>query len=115
MNDDKERNSLFISDLNTNDRILKYKVFHYFYFQLKENKKFKTWLLSILIIIEAFQFISYALSPIHYNSWKLNEKSLLLISDIISCTRISPIIKTLNFNIYSAIIYIVMIFIFLFF
>ena len=112
MNDDKERNSLFISDLNTNDRALKYKVFHYFYFQLKENKKFKTWLLSILIIIEAFQFISYALSPIHYNSWKLNEKSLLLISDIISCTRISPIIKTLNFNIYSAIIYFLMILIF---
>ena len=99
MNDEKERNSLFVFDININERVLKYKVFHYFYFQLKENKKTKTWILSILIIIEALQLISYAFTPIHYDSWKLEENNINLISNIISFTRISPIIKILSYNI----------------
>ena len=41
MNDEKERNSLFVFDININERVLKYKVFHYFYIQLKKTKKLK--------------------------------------------------------------------------
>ena len=109
MNDEKERNSLFVYDININERVLKYKVFHYFYSQLKENKKIKTWLLSILIIIEALQLISYAFTPIHYDSWKLEVNNINLISNIISFTRISPIIKILSYNIYQSVIYILII------
>ena len=115
MYDDKEKNSLFISDINANDRALNYKIFHYFYFQLKENKRFKTWLLSILIILESLQFISYAFSPNHYESWKIDISKIKIISNIISCTRLSPFLKILNYQIYSSILYILIILIFVIF
>ena len=114
MNDDKEKNSLFISDINANDRSLNYKIFHYFYFQLKGNKKLKAWFLSILIIIEALQFISYAFSSIHYQSWKLEIKSIKLISNIISYTRLSPLLRKLTFKMYSFILYLLIVIIFVF-
>ena len=103
--DDKEKNSLYISDININERSLKYKIFHYFNFQLKENKKFKTWILFSLIVIESIQFISYAFSSIHFNSWKIERKKIKLISDIISATRLSLFLSLMNNKIYSFIIY----------
>ena len=115
MYDDKEKNSLFISDINANDRTLNYKIFHYFYFQLKENKRFKTWLLSILIILESLQFISYAFSPNHYESWKIDISNMKIISNIISCIRLSPFLKILSYQIYSSILYILIILIFVIF
>ena len=115
MYDDKEKNSLFISDINANDRTFNYKIFHYFYFQLKENKKFKTWLLSILIIFESLQFISYAFSSNHYDSWKIDTTKIRIISNIISCTRLSPFLKLLDYQIYSSILYLLIILIFVIF
>ena len=110
--DDKEKNSLYISDININERSLKYKIFHYFNFQLKENKKFKTWILFSLIVIESIQFISYAFSSIHFNSWKMERKKIKLISDIISTTRLSLFLSLMNNKIYSFIIYFLLICIF---
>ena len=115
MNDDKEKNTLYISDINSNERTLNNKIFHYFYSQLKENKQLKTWLLSILIIIEAFQFISYAFSSIHYQCWKLEIKNIKLISNILSCTRLSPLLKIMNYKMYSFVLYFLVIILFVIF
>ena len=115
MYDDKEKTSIFISDINGNDRTLNCKIFHYFYFQLKENKKFKTWLLSILILLESLQFISYAFTPNHYESWKIDISKIKIISNIVSYTRLSPILKILSYKIYSSILYILIALIFVIF
>ena len=112
MNEDKEKNTLFIPDINTNDKALIYKIFHYFHYQLKINKEFKTWLSCILISIEAIQIISYAFSSVHHNSWKMEQKNIKKISTIISAFRLSPFIKLMNNNIYHAISYLIIIFIF---
>ena len=112
MNEEKEKNSLFIPDINTNDKTLTYKIFHYFHYQLKGNKEFKTWLSCILILIESVQFISYAFSPIHFDSWKLEEKSISKISTVISAFRLSSFIKLMKNEIYYLILYLVIVFIF---
>jgi len=113
INDDKEKNSLFIGDITSNERNLKYKIFHYFYLQLKENPKFKTWILSILIILEGIQFISYSFTPIHYNSWKIGIKNITLISNLVSVTRLSTLLQLLSYNMFSFIIYFIIVFIFI--
>ena len=112
MNEEKEKNSLFIPDMNSNDKALSYKIFHYFHYQLKGNKEFKTWLSCILILIESIQFISYAFSPIHFESWKLEEKNIKKISTIICAFRLSTFIKLMKNEIYYIILYLVIIFIF---
>ena len=113
MNENVEKNSLFISDINISEKSLKYKIFHYFFLKIKENKRFKTWILCFLIIIEAIQLISYAFSSIHYNSWKMEGKDIKLVSSIISIFRISPFIKLMNKNIFSLVLYLLIIFIFI--
>ena len=113
LNDDKEKNSLFLPDIAISERNLKYKIFHYFYFQLKESKQFKTWILCILIILEGIQFISYAFTSNHYNSWKIQIKSITIISKLISTPRLSPLLFLLNYKMYSFILYFIIILIFI--
>ena len=112
MNEEKEKNSLFIPDMNTNDKNLTYKIFHYFHYQLKSNKELKTWLSCILILIESVQFISYAFSPNHFDSWKMEEKNISKISTIICAFRLSTFIKLMKNEIYYIILYLAIIFIF---
>ena len=113
MNENVEKNSLFISDINISEKSLKYKIFHYFFLKIKENKRFKTWMLCFLIIIEAIQLISFAFSSIHHNSWKIEGNGMIIVSAIISIFRISPFVSLLNKNIFSLVLYLLIIFIFI--
>ena len=68
----------------------------------------------IQILIETFQLISYSFSSNHYNSWKLDEKKIKTISNIVGIFRVSVLIQYLNYKIYTVIFYVLLILIFIF-
>ena len=67
----KDKNSLLIQDISTNKKTIENKIFRYFYSLNREKNEYNLFLKSILYFIEAIQFISYAFSSLHYNSWKI--------------------------------------------
>ncbi len=71
MKEDKEKNALLIQDLNANDKTIINKIYRYFYSLFQEKKEFNSFFKYLQIIIETFQFISYAFSSSHFSSWKL--------------------------------------------
>ena len=113
MKNDKEKNNLYFQDISSNENTLTNKIFKYFYSLFQEKKEFKSFFKYIQLFIETIQFISYAFSSIHYNSWKLDNKTIRIISNIISTFRISPFIHFLNYTIYKVILYLLIIFIFI--
>ena len=114
MKEDRERNAFFIQDLNINDKTITNKIFRYFYSLFQEKKEFNSFFKYLQIIIETIQLISYAFSSNHFNSWKLEEKSIKTISNILGGFRLSILMKFVNFNIYAVIFYILIIIIFIF-
>ena len=110
---EKEKNSLIIKDININKKALAYKIFLYFYSLNKQNKELNLFLKCVLYFIEAIQFISYAFSSLHYNSWKIELSKIKLISSIIQSFRLSTLMKLLNYKEYSIIIYFFLILIFI--
>ena len=114
MNDDKDNNSLFIQDINIDDKTITNKIFRYFYSLFQEKKGFKSFLKYIQIIIETIQFISYAFSEVHFNCWKLPLHSMKKISNIIEAFRLSNLMQYLDYKKYLVILYIIIVLIFLF-
>ena len=110
---DKERTNLFFQDININNKSLTIKIFKYFYTLFQGKKESNLFLKYILIFIEAIQFISYAFSSNHYNSWKLDENKMKLISNILSGFRISSLFQFLQYKIYLIILYFIVIMIFI--
>ena len=109
----KDKNSLLIQDISINKKALTYQIFQYFYILNQEKKEYNLFLKSILYFIETFQFISYAFSSLHYNSWKIELSKIKLISSIIQSFRLSIFMEFLNYKEYSIILYFFLIFIFI--
>jgi len=113
MKDNKEKDSLFLQDINANEEEYIYRLFHYFYALYKDKKEYKSFIKSVLIFIEAIQFISYAFSSLHQNSWKVDLIHMKLISKIIEGFRLSILMQFLDYKLYSVILYLLVIFIFI--
>ena len=109
LKNDKENNNLLIQDINANDKTFTYKIFRYFYSLFQGKKEFKSFFKFLQIFIEAIQFVSYAFTPIHYDSWKLETKTIKLISNILSVFRLTVIMHYIKYNVYSIISYILII------
>ena len=112
INEDNQKNEYFFQDININNKALTQKIFSYFYslFQVKKSKGF---LLYILMSVETIQFISYAFTPTHYDSWKLEPNNIKLLSNILGTLRISTLMQFLDYKTYSIILYLLIIFIFI--
>ena len=112
INEDNQKNDYFFQDINTNNKTLTHKIFSYFYslFQIKKSRGF---LVYILMLIETIQFVSYAFTPPHYDSWKIDHNNINLFSNIIGALRISTLMQFLEYNTYLIILYLLIIFIFL--
>jgi len=113
MKDNKEKNSLFLQDINANEEENIYRLFHYFYSLYKDKKEYKSFLKCILIFIEAIQFISYAFSSLHNSSWKIDFNHMKLISKIVEGFRLSILMQFLDYKLYCVILYLLVIFIFI--
>ena len=113
MKDNKEKDSLFLQDINANEEEYIYRLFHYFYALYKDKKEYKSFIKSVLIFIEAIQFISYAFSSLHQYSWKVDLIHMKLISKIIEGFRLSILMQFLDYKLYSVILYLLVIFIFI--
>ena len=112
INEDNQKSDYFFQDININSKSLTHKIFSYFYslFQIKRNKVF---LVYILMFVETIQFISYAFTPVHYDSWKLDLNNIKLLSNIIGAFRISTLMQFLDYKIYCIILYFLIISIFI--
>ena len=112
LKNEKDKNSLLIQDININ-KTLRYKIFRYFYSLLQEKKEYSLFFKCVLYFIEGVQFISYAFSSIHYNSWKIELSNIKLISNIVEAFRLSIFMKFLNYKEFSIILYFFIAFIFI--
>ena len=113
MTSEKEK-ILTIDKENTNENYFSFKIFRYFFYLFQEQKEFKIFFKYIQIFIETIQFISYAFSQNHYNSWKLEQKNIIIISNILGGLRLSVIMQFIDYKIYCIILYIINILIFFF-
>ena len=111
----EEKNDYFYQDMNYNEKTITYKMFHFFYSVLQSSKEYNLFLKCLYIFIEAFQLISYAFTHIHYNTWNVNLKNIRIFSNIISIFRFSSLMIFLDYKIYSIILYLFIISIFLVF
>ena len=113
MKDNKEKESIFLQDINANEEEYKYRLFHYFYSLYKDKREYSSFIKCFLIFIETIQFISYAFSSLHHNSWKIDLIYMKLISKIIEGFRLSVLMQFLDYKLYTVILYILVIFIFI--
>ena len=113
MKDNKEKDSIFLQDINANEEEYIYKLYHYFYSLYKDKKEYKSFIKCFLIFIETIQFISYAFSSLHHNSWKIDLMHMKLISKIIEGFRLSILMQFLDYKLYCVILYLLVIFIFI--
>ena len=111
----EEKNDYFYQDINFNDRAIVFKMFHFFYSVLQSNKEYSLFLKCLYIFIEALQIISYAFTHNHDESWSINLRSIRMISNIISVFRFSILMRYVNYKIYSIILYLLIISIFMLF
>ena len=110
---DKDKNNLFFQDINANDKTFSYKIFRYFYSLFQEKIEFQLFFKFIQIFIETIQFISFAFTSIHINSWKLKLNTINNIAGILSAFRLSFLMRFISYKIYSAISYSFIIIIFI--
>ena len=93
---DKNENNMIFHDINANDKKFANKIYNYFYTLFFDKKEFKSFFKIVIIIIETLQLISYAFSSIHFNSWKISEKGIKIISNILSGFRLRIFFKYLE-------------------
>ena len=105
LKNEKEKNSLFIQEININKKALIYKIFRYFYSIFQAKKEYNVFYKCVLYFIETIQLISYAFSYIHFNSWKIELSHIQLISNIIDSFRLSTFMVFVNYKVYSIILY----------
>ena len=114
MEDDREKNNLYNQDLMIEDRSFINKVYNYFYIMLREKKEINFLEIYILYILESIQLISYGISDPHLNIWGVNTSTLKTISDVIGISRITTLMKYVDFNLYLIIFFNLIAIIFIF-
>ena len=102
-----------IQNMNNNEKAFTYKIFKYFYYLFQEKKEFKSFFKCAFMFLETIQFISYAFTHIHRDSWKIGGNKVRLISNILSAFRISSVMMFLTYNIYVIALYFLFAIIFL--
>ena len=105
-NIEKNRNGIYYQDIN--DKLFINRIYRYFYSLTKEKKELKSFIKIIGIIIETIQFISFSFSSAHYNSWKLDENKIDMISKILEGFRLKTFFQYLKFKEYLIIFYIIL-------
>ena len=111
---ERDKNNFNFQDINSiNKKNFKIKIFKFFYSLFLEKREIKSLLKLIIIFLETLQFIAFAFSPNHFDSWKVEKKSIKLISDILNSFNLSTFIKLLKYEHYIAILYIIVIIIFI--
>ena len=114
MDEEKDKNNSYNQDMILENKSISNKIYNYFYLMLKDKKEISFLEIYILYILEAIQLMSYGLSYPHMETWKENHSTMKTISDIISISRISSLMKYVKFNIYLIIFFILVVFIFAF-
>ena len=112
MKNEKEKDSFLFQDINSNNKSFSYKIFKYYYSLYQAKKKFNIFVKYILIFIETIQLISYSFSSNHLISWKINQSKIAIVLNILYAFRISFFMKFLPYKIYSVILYLLVIIIF---
>ena len=102
-----------IQNMNNNEKAFTYKIFKYFYYLFQEKKEFKSFFKCTFMFLETIQFISYAFTHIHRDSWKIGGNKVRLISNILSAFRISSVMMFLTYKIYVIALYFLFAIIFL--
>jgi len=92
----------------------KLKTFDFFYNIVSRKSQTSIITLYFLHFFETMQLLSYAFIFPHFYTWKVPMKSIILISEIISGFRLTPLLKFASFNIYSIIFFVCCILIFIF-
>ena len=95
----------FNQESTIDNKSLKFKIYNYFYLILSSKKEFNSLILSLLIILETIQLISYAFTEPHLKSWKIDDKAIYYISIILGSLRVSPLMKFVSFNNYLVVAY----------
>ena len=114
MEEDKEKNNLFNQDLILEERTFMTKIYNYFYMMLRDKKEINFVEIYILYILETLQLMSYGISEPHLQVWKVKSSILKTISDVVGISRITTLMKYVDFNIYLIIFFILIAFIFIF-
>ena len=108
------KNVLYNQELSKEEKSFKAKIFHYFYCIIIDQNYNSIITLFILHILETIQFISYAFSDPHIQTWKISIKSMNIISISTGLFRISPLKIFVDNKIYIIIFFILIIFILFF-
>ena len=114
MDDKRDRANIYNQDILLENKSFSNKIYNYFYAMLKDQKEISFLEMYILYILETIQLISYGLSEPHSDTWKEKSSSLKTVSDIISISRITTLMKYVKFDIYLIIFFILVVIIFSF-
>ena len=114
MDDKEDKANTYKQDLISQSSSFSNRIYNYFYFILNDKNHTSFLVINILYILETIQLISYGVSDPHINTWKINNSTIKIISDIIGIPRISVLMKYVKFDIYIVIFFVVVFFIFAF-
>ena len=95
----------FNQESSIDDKSLKFKIYNYFYLILKSKREISSIILSLLILCETIQLISYAFTEPHLESWKIDKEAIKYISIILGALRVSPLMKYVSFSNYLIVAY----------
>ena len=113
MDNNFDKNPKFSKDLNVIDEInVKTKIFNFYFFVLRK-KDFNIFICSLLLIIETIQLISYSFTEPHLKNWKIKESRMDNISLLVGASRITPIFKYIDYDLYIIIYFGILAYIFL--
>ena len=100
--ENKGKNYYSQQELSLEEKSFKIKTFNLFY-EISKVKIYNVWTISIFIVFEMLQLISYAFDDPHKPLWKLPDAYINNISIILGVTRIVALMKFVNFTIYIVI------------
>ena len=109
--DNKGKNYYSQHDSSLEEKTFKIKTFNLFY-EIAKEKQYNIWVISIFIILEMLQLISYSFDEPHKQLWKIKMSNIDNISTILGATRIVTLMKYINFSIYIVIFILLIIIIF---
>ena len=112
--ENKGKNYYSQQELSLEEKSFKIKTFNLFY-EISKVKIYNVWTISIFIVFEMLQLISYAFDDPHKPLWKLPDAYINNISIILGVTRIVALMKFVNFTIYIVIFIFLIILIFILF
>ena len=87
---------------------LKTKIFEFFSILLNKKSKTNKFTLLFLHILEIIQLISFAFFKPHLITWKISQKSIEIISFIVSIFRLTPLLDLVSYK-FTIILFIILI------